>query len=191
MDDLREHDDAADRQQAEQKRRRRKRTGASANGSAARLGESRDSEREGLVGSMLRWILPAAILVVSAGVAIRFEILGRGHDMWFAYPAGLAAQLVFGMLGLWAACGVVNIRFGRPLLALLRLAAVFAAVDAVHTFTFDMRLGGAAVMAIVHLLLISLLFPLRPAHAIFIGAVTFLIKIIGGGMIEATWYGWF
>ena len=140
---------------------------------------------------VVRWFLPAAILLISGAIAMRFQAMGRGSAMWFAYPPGLAAQLVFGMLGLWAAMGVLNQPLGGMMLALLRIAAVFAATDAVHTFTFEMPIGSAAVMAIVHLLLISLLFPIRPAHAIFVGAATFLIKIVSVGVVEATWYTWF
>lgn len=138
-----------------------------------------------------RWILPGVILIAGVGIALRFQILGRGGDMWIAYPIGLASQLVFGMIGLWAAMGVMHRPLGPAWRALLNLAAVFAAGDAVHTYVFDLSVGGATVMGIVHLLLISLLFPLRPAHAVFIGAITFLIKIVGSGVVEATWYTWF
>ena len=137
----------------------------------------------------------AAVTILAAGAyAMRYEVLGRGGDMYIAYPIGLAIQLFFGLVVFWAAAGAIGAagRMRIPAIG-VRLLAVFTLYDAGRAMMFDQPVGAVAILAAVHLAAMFGLFAgaYRAAHIIFIAAVLFLLKTIGSTMIIDTWFTWF
>lgn len=139
----------------------------------------------------LRVLTPLLVFAGCGTVAMWQAVDARGSDMAYGYPMGYAIVLLFGALALWSA-SELHPRVLRPLpLAILCLAAVYAAFDAVHGLLIGRPIMAAAVSAAVCLALLALLFQITTARGWLLAVLVFLVKAIGAFVVEATLFTWF
>ena len=130
---------------------------------------------------------PAVVAIACGAVAIRDEILGRGPAMWWGYPLGFAVQLFFGMIALWAALQIwPHLPVGKLRLALVRMAAVHAAFDALHPLVRDEPMIGAAVQGVVAVGIFLLLFRVRGVAGLGTAIMVYVMKVITALMVAET-----
>ncbi|MCL4209850.1 MAG: hypothetical protein HRU76_05675 [Phycisphaeraceae bacterium] len=140
-----------------------------------------------------RVVVAAVLLLVAGGFTLWTEVQGRGSSMAFAYPIGFALQLFFGLIALHAASHAWAGGAGRVRTSALLLGGCYAAVDALH-YLLDTQASGApgplaaGAIALTHLSLVAALFRLRLANALWLGSVTFLIKVAGLASVPNTLY---
>lgn len=120
---------------------------------------------------------------------MRDAILGLGPAMWWGYPLGFALQLFFGMIALWAALQIwPRLRLGGFQLALLRIAAVHAAFDALHPIARENPLLGAAAQGVAAIGLFLLLFRLPAGPGLGAAVMVYFMKVVSAMMvIETMW----
>lgn len=144
----------------------------------------------------LRLVLAAALMVGAGGFTLWTEIQGRGPGMAAGYPLGFVLQLFFGLIALHTASQAWTGGAGRVPGSMLMLGACYAAVDALH-YLLDTQARGApgplaaGAIAVTHLALMAAFFRLRIANALWLGSVTFLVKVAGLATVPNTLYSLF
>jgi hypothetical protein len=129
------------------------------------------------------------ILIPCVMVAMRDAVLGRGAVMWWGYPLGFLVQLFFGMIAVWAALQIwPKLNIGTFWPALLRVAAIHAAFDAIHPLARDHPLTGAVVQGVVAIGLFLLLFRLRGVPGLGSAVIVYFMKVITAMMVMETVY---
>jgi hypothetical protein len=93
------------------------------------------------------------------------------------YLGGLAIATLIGVTALWVIARVWFRGLGPVHLAVVRLAAAYAVVDALMLFVAPILLIGLTIAALVHIILVSRLFEMELQDALVVGALTLLLKI--------------
>lgn len=137
-----------------------------------------------------RWEYHKPLIMLGAGVAGCIAIAAfQGREVGagavalsFAavYPLILAVELAFGIIGLWLAAKIWLGGVGYLTLAILRLAGIYALTDAIALLLEPLLLVGWLIRIAIYLGLLAWLFELEIQDSIFVGLITWFVKIAAG-----------
>lgn len=139
------------------------------------------------------YFIPAAMLVLGVGVvlALRFILNGNAAPgaLVGGYLIGLGIEVVVGVVGLFVAARLWLGGAGPLPLGILRLAGIYAVVDAVSIVVSPLLGFGWVIRLGVYLGLLSWLFDMDLRDSAMLGIITFALKIAVGFALVALAFG--
>ena len=112
----------------------------------------------------------------------------EGAGFFLAYPIWLAFEVVVGVAGLWVAAKLLLGGAGPLLLAIVRLAGLYAVSDAVYV-VIPLPIIGYLASVVVYIGLLASLFDFELGEAIAVGLITFVLKVLASWIVVAMFMG--